>query len=343
MENKKKKKNIVPIILSVIILTGLVYGINKFLYYRHHEDTDDAQIEGDIHPIISRVGGYVNEIRFSENQAIKAGDTLVKLDDRDLQIRVLQAEAALQNAEANAEVIRSNVSGALAGLTSAQANVKQQKIKVWKASQDFQRYENLMKDKAITVQQYDAAKADKETAEAQLQVLMAQEQASQRQAESAQDQIKVAESTIAQKKAELNYAKLQLSYANIIAPAAGIVSRKNLQVGQFVQAGQTLFAIVSDTSLWVVANFKETQLNRMNIGQPVEVEVDAFKDQPIEGTLESFSGATGAKFALLPPDNATGNFVKVVQRVPVRIRIKANKDVAQKLRPGMSVKVSVSI
>jgi len=153
--------------------------------------------------------------------------------------------------------------------------------------------------------------------------------------------LNVTNTGVSQKQGDIDFAKLQLSYTNITAPATGIVSKKSVQKGQLVQPGQTLFSIVNDNSLFITANFKETQLNNLRAGEKVNIEVDAFPDTKIEGTVYNFSPATGAKFSLLPPDNATGNYVKVVQRVPVKIKINASKEIMDKLRPGMSVKVSV--
>ena len=342
-EQKKPKKKAPLIILSIVIISAAAFGISKYIYGLHHEDTDDAQLDADINPVLSRVSGYVNEIRFEENQHVNKGDTLVKLDDRDLLIKVQQAKAALDNAMANVSVAKANSGTSAANIATASSNVEAAKVRVWKATQDFDRYQNLLNDKAITQQQFDAAKAEKLSAEAQLESIVKQQSAASMQGQASSQQIAVAQSMIAQRQADLDFASLQLSYATITAPASGIASRKNIQVGQYVNAGSPLFAVVSDNGVYVIANFKETQLEKMKTGLPVEVKVDAFPSQKIEATVYSFSAATGAKFSLLPPDNATGNYVKVVQRVPVKIKLNADKETAAMLRPGMSVKVSVRI
>lgn len=341
--NKSKKKTSLPIILAVVVIGILAYGITKYLHSQHFEDTDDAQIEGNINPVISRVSAYVREVKVEENQKVKKGDLIVILDDRDLEIKVEQSEAALENAKANVNVVKATTSSSQANVESAKANVENAKIRAGRTGQDFKRFERLIAQNSITQQQYDNAKADKESAETQLEVASKQLDAAQRQADAAVQQIAVAESNVQQKLADLNFAKLQLTYATLYAPVSGVISRKNVQPGQLVQAGQTLFSVVNDSDVWVVANFKETQLRKMKEGQHVDIEVDAFRDQKIEGEVYSFSGATGARFSLLPPDNATGNFVKIVQRVPVKIRIKKGSEIYKHLRPGMSVSVEIDV
>ncbi|MBK6398354.1 MAG: HlyD family secretion protein [Bacteroidetes bacterium] len=345
MENTapKKKNKVLPIILVLVVCTVGIYAFNKISYARHHEDTDDAQLDNDINPVLSRVAGYVDQIRFEDNQLVNKGDTLVLLDDRDLEIKVEQAAAALENAKAAVSVAEANVSSAIANFETAKSTVESSRIRVWKSSQDFTRFQNLLNDKAVTQQQYDAAKAEKETADAQQSISQRQQNAASAMVDAAKKQITVANANVSQKQADLDYAKLQLSYATIIAPATGIASKKNIQQGQFVNAGSSLFAIVAENNVYVLANFKETQLEKMQKGNPVEVIVDAFPDTKLEGTVYNFSAATGAKFSLLPPDNATGNFVKVIQRIPVKIALKGLETLKDKLRPGMSVKVSVKI
>lgn len=344
METPDKKSNgkkILPILLGLVIILAVYFGISKYVYSLHHEDTDDAQVDGDISPVLARVPGYVSEIRFEENQVVKKGDTLVKLDDRDLRIKVEQANAAVENALAGVSVAKANVATAQANFETAKSSIETAKVRVWKATQDYTRYENLLKEKAIAKQQFDVAKAEKESAEAQLTVVAKQQSAASMQVGAAGQQVEMAASVVAQRKADLDFANLQLSYASILSPANGKASKKNIQPGQLVNAGTPLFAIVSDEALYVMANFKETQMEDMKKDQTVEINVDAFPKQKIEGIVYSISSATGAKFSLLPPDNATGNFVKVVQRVPVKILLKADSDIVSKIRPGMSVKVSV--
>lgn len=341
--NKKEKKpvKIIPIILGVLIIVGAVYGIKEYLYYSTHVDTDDAQIDADISPVVSRVGGYVDSIYFEENKRVGESQLLVKLDDRDYQIKLEQALAAQSGAKAGIGVSRSQIGSMVANSASAKAQVESAKAKLWQADMDYRRYANLFEDGSIPKQQFEQAKVQKEVAQAAYQAAKDQYEAVHEQVGTTESQLKVTNLTVDQRQADVDFAKLQLSYTHIVSPATGIVSKKNVQRGQLVQPGQTLFSVVNENSIYVTANFKETQLQDIREGNKVDVVVDAYPDEKVEGTVYNFSPATGAKFSLLPPDNATGNFVKVVQRVPVKIKINASKETMEKLRPGMSVKVSV--
>ncbi len=338
---KKKRKIIFPIILGLVLVGALIFTIKEYLYYQNHETTDDAQIDADISPVVARVSGYVNEIRFQDNQYVKAGDTLVVLDDRDYKIRLQQAMSALSSAKQSVSVSQSNVSEAKTGITTAEANVEAAKVQVWKTTEDFNRYQNLYNDHAITKAQFDDAKAAKDAAEAQLVIAQSQVPVQTKRVSTNQTQVGATASNLATRQSDIDYARLQLSYTVIIAPVNGIISKRNIQIGQLVQGGQTLFAIVHDNNVYVTANFKETQMGSLKIGDKVDIDVDAFSGKTISGQIQSFSGATGAKFSLLPPDNATGNFVKVVQRIPVKITLQADSSVMNTLRPGMSVSVVV--
>ena len=339
----KKKRGKAPFILGILLLAGGTYAVRTYIWNRHHETTDDAQIEGNISPVLPRVSGYVDAIRFEDNQHVKKGDTLILLDDRDLKIKVAQAEAALENAQANVDVVKANIGSAGSTVQTAKSSVDLANVAVKKAQEDYNRYDALLKQHAVTQAQFDAMKSALDAALSQLDVAKKQMESAQTLMGAAGEQVKVAQSVVQQRQADLDYAKLQLSYAVITAPMDGQVSKKSVQQGQYVQAGQALFSVVDENSVWVVANFKETQLEKMQAGQTVDVHVDAFGDMPLQGEVASFSGATGAKFSLLPPDNATGNFVKVVQRVPVKILLKSDAATIAKLRPGMSVAVVVNI
>lgn len=345
MTTKKKKKNkVIPIILGLLLIAGASLGTTEYIYYSKHVDTDDAQIDGDISPVVARVGGYVNEIKFEENTHVNEGDTLVKLDDRDYKLKLEQAQAGQVGAKAGVGVSESQIAASFANISTAKANIDAAKVKLTLAEKDYERYANLVKDGSVTRQQFDQAKAQKESAEAAYTAAVDQHNAVVKQVGTTQSQLTVSASGVSQRQAEVDFARLQLSYADIIAPTSGIVSKKNVQKGQLVQAGQSLFSIVNDSSIYVTANFKETQLEDIRPGLKVSIEVDAYPDQEVAGEVYNFAPITGAKGSLLPPDNATGNFVKVVQRVPVKIKItKAPKDIMERLRPGMSVKVSVSI
>jgi membrane fusion protein (multidrug efflux system) len=292
-------------------------------------------------PVVARVGGYVDSIYFQENEHVNANQVLVKLDDRDYKVKLEQALDAQKNASAGVNVGQSQIYTFDANSAVAKAGVESSAAKLEQVSKDYQRYANLVKDGSVTQQQFDQEKADLQVAQANYQAAKDQYKAAQQEVGTTKSQLGVTNTGVVEKQADVDFAKLQLSYTTITAPSAGITSKKNIQLGQLVQAGQTLFSIVDDNSLFITANFKETQLDKIRSGQKVDIEVDAYPELDLKGTVYNFSPATGAKFSLLPPDNATGNYVKVVQRVPVKILINADKDVMAKLRPGMSVNVSV--
>ncbi len=339
---KRSRKIIFPIVLALIILGGGYYAITTYLYSIAHENTDDAQLETDVSPVSPRVSGYVTEVLVQDNQRVKAGQILIKLDDRDLQIKVEQAQSALDNAQANLGAIKANTTSFDAAIATAQANVDNATVKVNKAKDDLDRYSKLYSDKSVSQQQYDDIKAAYDNSQTSLHVMQKQQNASEQQFKAAEQQVAVAQSAVKQRQDDLDYAKLQLSYTTITAPASGEISKKNVEPGQYVQTGQQLFAVVSDSDIWAVGNFKETQLGDMRVGQTATVDVDAFKDKHITGVVNSIAGGTGARFALLPPDNSTGNFVKVVQRVPVKVILKLDNDLKERLRPGMSVDIEVN-
>lgn len=337
----KKKSKIVPIILTVLLIAGAIFGIKEYMYFSKHVDTDDAQIDGDISSVVARVGGYVNEIKFEENTEVKAGQTLVTLDDRDYKVKLEQAMAGQKGADAGVGVSQSEILATSANTSTAKSNIESAKVKLWQAQKDFERYANLIKDGSITQQQFDQAKATRDVAQATYNGAKDQYSAALKQVGTTKSQLAVSSNSVSVRQSDVDFAKLQLSYTDIKSPASGIVGKKSIQKGQLVQAGQSLFSIVNENSLYVTANFKETQLEDIKPGLKVNVEVDAFPGQEIEGEVYNFSPVTGAKGSLLPPDNATGNFVKVVQRVPVKIKLKASSEVLKRLRPGMSVNVSV--
>lgn len=340
----KKKNKVLPIVLGVLIVIGGIFGVKEYLYFSKHVDTDDAQIDGDISPVVARVGGYVKDIYFEENTKVTQDQVLVTLDDRDYKIKLEQAMAGQVGANAGVGVSQAQIAATAANTSTAKANIEAAKVKLNLAQKDYERYANLIKDGAITQQAFDQAKAQKETAQAAYTAAVDQYNAAVKQVGTTQSQLNVSSSGVTQRQSDVDFAKLQLSYTQIKAPATGIVSKKNVQKGQLVQAGQSLFAIVNDNSLFVTANFKETQLEKLRSGLKVKIEVDAYPDEELMGEIYNFSPITGAKGSLLPPDNATGNFVKVVQRVPVKIKLQStNKELINKLRPGMSVKVSVAI
>jgi len=331
------------ILLAALALGGVAYGTRVYHFYAHHAETDDAFIEGHIAPVLPRISGYVQEVRANDNQAVKAGDVLVTIDTRDLAAKAEQAQAALAAAEAQATAAEAQHASARSQASVARANVAAVTSRLERAQADLKRYEALRARQDIPLQVYDAAHSAADTAQAEVDAARRQVTTAEAQIAAAAAQIGNAKALIAQKQADLDYAKLQLSYGTVAAPADGIVSKRNVEPGQLVQAGQPLMAIVASEEVWVVANYKETQIRRMRPGQPVEVEIDAYPNHVFHGRIDSLSAATGAKFALLPPDNATGNFTKVVQRIPVKIVITDPPDPARPLRAGMSVNAIVDL
>ena len=342
-ETAKKPNRVLPIILGVILIAGIAFGVKEYIYYGKHVDTDDAQVDGNISPVVARVGGYVDSIAFEENTHVNRGQVLVKIDDRDYKVKLEQAQSAQVGASSGIGVNESQIYTNEANSAVAKANVESAQARLDKVNKDYQRYANLIKDGSITQQQFDQAKSDLDVAQAGLQAMKEQAKAADQQIGTTRSQLKVTNTGVSQRQVDVDFARLQLSYTVIKAPASGITSKKNVQLGQLVQAGQTLFSIVNDSSLYITANFKETQLDKIHNGQKVNIEIDAFPELKVEGSVYNFSPATGAKFSLLPPDNATGNYVKVVQRIPVKIKINADKGIMDKLRPGMSVNVSVIV
>jgi len=358
MEKKKTNKKFL-IILIVLVLLGGTYGIYKYMHAQAHEETDDAQVEKNMNPIIPRVTGYVTKVYVQDNDIVKKGDTLFTIDNSDYRVKVEEARAALAAAQSSFEVAKADIGTATAGISISEANVQSSKgnieaakVRLWRANNDFERFQNLYNNKSITKQQFEQAQAAKQEAEANLRVLQQAQaaNASQRNASISRSnvsakQTEVASANIKRAQAALDAAELSLSYTVVTAQVNGQVSEIGIQPGQLVQPGQSLFYIIGGENAWVVANFKETQLNKMRKGQKVVITADAYPDTAFEGEITSFSPATGARFSLLPPDNATGNFVKTIQRLPVKIEFTLNNDKEKlnQLRPGMNVEVDVHV
>ena len=395
---KKRRigRTLVVLLVVVVVACG---GYYMWRYFNTYESTDDAQIDGHINAVSARISGNVLEIRAEDEQVVKAGDVVVRIDPRDYEVAVAKAEADLRDAEAalessridipitatntasqlkTANSSRADAAAFLLGaqrqlgaardrLASAEALVRDAEANVKRTSDDVARYKLLVDKNEIPRQQYDTAVAQAASAEATLDsrkaavreaeqnIAVAEssiEQASQRipqadatieSAMTAPKQVQVSEARaksaaaqVAQKKALLDQAKLNLSYCTIVAPVNGIVGKKTVELGENVSPGEQLMAVVPLDDIWVTANFKETQLSRMNPGQRVRFTVDA-SGKEYNGKLQAVGGASGSRFSLLPPENATGNYVKVVQRIPVRINLEPGQNDDHRLRPGMSV------
>ncbi|SEV88015.1 membrane fusion protein, multidrug efflux system [Chitinophaga sp. YR573] len=347
----------------------LSFSISVFMIGCSGEGTDNAQLEADISPVIPKIYSTVTEIRVNDNELVKAGDTLVILDDATFRIAVEQAEIGLLQALRNVKVAGINTASAnvnvsnmtansyavSATMSSATAAIEAAKARLAVADKNYERYSQLLQQKSTTQQQFDQVKADKADADAKLQAAIGQRDALVKQIDASklqventrtqvsgtQENIGLAELAVKEARTKLEAAKLQLSYCTIVAPVNGIVSKKNVQIGQVVATGTPLMAIANNKKFWVMANFKETQTQKMRTGQKVDIEVDAYPDTTFTGKVESLSQATGARFSFLPADNATGNFVKVTQRIPVKITMADNESPNYQLRAGMSVYVKV--
>jgi membrane fusion protein (multidrug efflux system) len=333
---------IIGMIAVLTLVAGLVIGVRRWHFYLAHEETDDAQIEGDISPVLPRVSGYVARVLVKDNQHVDAGQILVEIDPRELDVKVAQSQAALRNALAEQGTAEASLAGARASAATAAANVETALVRQRKAASDLERDTRLFKTGAITDSQLADTRAASDTASAELDAVRSEARTADLQIEVAAARVTAAKSLAGEKAADLEFAKLQRSYASVTAPITGLVSRKSVEPGQYIQAGQTILSVTSDAGVWVVANFKETQLTHMKPGQSVEFEADTYPGVAFHGLVDSLSGATGARFALLPPDNSTGNYVKVTQRVPVKIVLAQAPDGDHPLRPGMSVDATVS-
>ena len=391
VEKSSSRKVILIVVALVVVVGAVLYYLNS----RHYEDTDDAQVDGNLYQVSSRVAGQVVTVKVEDEQVVHTGDTIAEIDPRDLQVALEQAEATLANAQADYEEAQSNVpitavnvrtnistsgsdvlgnqasvSQAEAQVAAAEAKVAGAEANAQKSQLDVDRYTPLVAKDVISKQQFDAAvaqaTADKASLlaaqrdvkaqqdmvnEAQQKVAQARSQETQsaqngpKQEKVEQARAAAASAAVQQAQAKVDQAKLNLSYTKIVAPVDGIVSKKNVAVGDNLSVGQDLLTIVPLNDLWVTANFKETQLSEMKSGESVDLKIDALGGKKFTGEVQQIGGATGSKLSLFPPENATGNYVKVVQRIPVRIKFtnlaEENKD--QALRPGMSVTPTVRV
>jgi membrane fusion protein (multidrug efflux system) len=351
---KKKPTKLVVIGLLALIVVGV--GATYYIKGASYETSDNAQLDGDMVPIRSSVTAYIKDIRFQDNQQVKKGDTLILFDADELKAKLTQAEAALDNAHANLLAVQNKASASVENATASvetvqsnQQSIVAAKVKLDKAQKDFDRTIELQKIKAATQEQFDNAQSNLQIAKSDYERTINQQQSSsssslglKAQASADQNQIDLAKAQIKQREAELALAKKQLSYATVLAPSNGVVTKRAIQLGQYVSAGQSLCVVIDNENYWISANFKETQLSKLKIGNEVEIELDAYPDLKLTGKVQSYSGATGAKFSLLPPDNATGNFIKITQRFPLRISIdNFPKEKATEVFPGLSAFVKV--
>ena len=339
----RSKKNLSYIITGVTVAAAVVWIGGKFIHLGHVEFTDNAQVRRQIVPVNSRVQGYIKEIRFNEYERVRKGDTLVIIDDADMRLNVARAQADYRNALAGRGVANEAVVSASTHVAVSEASVAEAKALMDNAKTDLTRYEKLLAQNAVTRQQYDGAKTDYQVKKARYEMLARQKRATSSVVDVNRKRISQSEAGIELAKAVLETSELNLSYTVIKAPCEGYTSRKEIQEGQLVQPGETLLDIIGWEDVWVAANYKETQIHHIHPGSKVEIKVDAIPDVVFNGCVRSLSTATGSALSLMPQDNSAGNFVKVRQRVPVRIEFTQDnrpEDMAR-LGAGMNVECFV--
>lgn len=360
-EQKKKKSNfakLINLVVLVIVLGGLFWVVKSYFNFGNDKYTNAAQVESFINPINTRVSAYIKEIRFVEHQPVKKGDTLLILDNREILTQVGQAEAAYMAALASKNVTSQSVNTASnnvntvgANVQAASAGIKAAKTRLWNAEQNFNRYQNLLKDEAVTRQQFDQIKTEYESQKAQLEVQIAQLQSvvnTKRSSELTVNEVKsrigLNDAEIKRVESALEMAKLNLSYTVITAPHDGIMGRRSVNVGQLLNPSQQVATIVDINNVWITANYRENQMENVKIGGLAKVTVDALGGKEFEGKITAISGATGARYSAVPVDNSTGNFVKVQQRIPVRIEFTDKNKIEdlKQLRAGMNVQVTIN-
>ena len=343
-EEAKPPKKIIPrIIIGAIVITALIVIGIKVYHAFTHEETDNAQVEMRLVPILSRVSGYVDQLYVEDYAKITKGQLLLVIDSTDLQLQLEEMLADNTQGLTDVDNAKATFTNSEATLTSAKANLGVTRLKEDKAKNDFERDKNLFESNAITKRQFDDSKSNMDINSQQLETGQSDVGVAQTRLAILQSQVKKAQAMIEVRKARIDQQRLKISYCRVKATSNGKLGKRNIDEGQFVQAGTPFFTVVNDESYWIVANFKENQLKNIPVGKDVEITVDGYPDLVIKGTVTSIAGSTGARVSLLPPDNATGNFVKVAQRIPVKIEVLDSAKYKDLLRAGMSVVVSVHI
>ncbi len=341
--NKKIIKRTYNVVVTLVLLGSIVWAFSHFVHGSNVEYTDDAQVLRLITPINTRVQGFIKEIRFDDYQHVKAGDTLIIIEDAEYRLQVAQAEAGLKGQKSSSSVVSASMTTTTSNVQTAAAGIEEARVDMLNAKQDFDRFASLLKKDAVTRQQYDnayarylGAKARYEQANSRKQSAASVQQVQNHQLGGSRASESVAE-------AQLNLARLNLSYTVIVATTDGVMGRKDIHVGQLVQPGQMLARIVDDNDVWVVANYRETQMEAVEVGRKVEFTADAIPGVVFHGEVQALSAAAGSAYSMIPVDNATGNFVKVEQRVPVRIALTKDNDAKQValLRAGLNVETKI--
>ena len=343
MANIKRNKLISNIILTIVILGGIIWVCSRFVHLGNVEYTDNAQIRQQITPINTRVQGFIKKIYFDEYQPVRKGDTLLIIEDSEFRLRLAQAEASYLNATAGKNAMHTTINTTQSNLSVTEAGIREAQVRLKNAETDYKRYSEMLKQKAVTPQQYDRVKTEYEAAKARYEQISRQKQSTSLVKQEQTQRLEQNEAAIRVAEAEVNLARLNLSYTVIIATADGMTGRKNIHEGQLVQPGQTMVSIIDNSEKWIIANYKETQTTKMKNGQKVRISVDALPGKEFTGRITSISDATGSSMSLMPQDNSAGNFVKVEQRIPVKIEFTQEskpEDIAL-LRAGMNVECKV--
>ena len=342
---KQRRRQILASLLGIAILTwGIVEVACLFLDYKYTETSNDAQIEQYNSPVNLRASGYIKKIYFTEHQDVRKGDTLLVLDDREYRIRVMEAEAALKDALAGATVIDATLQTTQNSASVYEASIAEIEIRLAKLEKDRQRYENLVKRNAATPIQLEQIETEYAATRKKLEATKRQQRAAMSGVKEVSNRRESTEAAIQRATAALEMARLNLSYTVVVAPCDGKLGRRTLEEGQYITAGQTVTYILPDTQKWVIANYKETQVENLKVGQEVRISVDAISDREFTGRITAISGATGSKYSLVPTDNSAGNFVKIQQRIPVRIEFTdLSKEDNDRLAAGMMVVVKAKL
>lgn len=342
--NKRTKKIGRNIVVIAIILVGLGWVCSRFIHLGRVEYTDNAQIRRNIIPINSRVQGYIQKVCFDDFQFVHKGDTLVVIESSEYRLKVVQAKANYQKALMENSAMETVISTTANNLTVSDANIEELRIRLNQAKTDFRRYEQLYAQKAVTRQQYDNAKADYEATRAKYDMLVRQKRSTSLVKDEQTQRLEQNQTNIEVAQAAQHLAELNLSYTVIVAPCNGVTSKRAIQEGQLIQPGQTLLSVVDHDSVWVIANYKETQTRHIDEGMPVDIEVDAVPGITYQGRVATLSSATGAQYSIIPQDNSAGNFVKVEQRIPVKIVFTGEnrREDMDRLRSGMNVECEVN-
>jgi membrane fusion protein (multidrug efflux system) len=343
-KNSNVKTTVINLIVFAIAVVGFYWLVTQYFHSNDDNFTNSAQVEEFINPVNTRVPGYIKEIKYKEHEAVKKGDTLVILDERELLTQLAQAEAAYQNALASRNVTSSAVNTVSNNVNVANANIAGAKARLWNAEQNMNRYKNLLASEAVTRQQYDQVKTEYDATKAMYQTLVSQKNTASLATGETRSRLGVNDAEIKRTAAMLDMAKINVSYTVITAPYDGIMGRRLINEGQLLQAGQQLGTIVLNGQKWITANFLESQMHRVKIGEKLNVTVDALGGKKLVGEVTAISAATGSKYSNVPVDNSTGNFVKVQQRIPVRIEFTSeNKEEdLNQLRAGMNVNVTLN-